>query len=202
MSQSRKVRGAADIKTCAECGAEFTRPYRLGFAQWEQRKVCGAACRTARAKVPLRDRFWTHVDTRGPDDCWVWTGATSNRGYGSVGGDQGKTVGSHRVAWELTNGPTDLYVLHRCDNPPCCNPAHLFLGTHADNMADMSAKGRTARANTRLTDEQVAEIRAKYVREYERYIRGWRSNQRELAAEYGMSRDYINQLIRGVYRSV
>lgn len=84
---------------------------------------------------------------KGPDDpenaeCWVWPGATNNRGYGST--KQGGENYVHRVAWIRTYGliPDDLNVLHKCDNPPCFRPSHLFLGTQADNVADMVQKGR------------------------------------------------------------
>jgi hypothetical protein len=75
--------------------------------------------------------------------CWVWSGATNRKGYG-VYIFRGKYVGAHRVAWTLFRGPIPdgLFVLHRCDNPPCLNPDHLFLGTHNDNMIDMVLKGR------------------------------------------------------------
>ena len=78
-----------------------------------------------------------------PSGCHEWTKATNRKGYGRIWSN-GETVYTHRLAWELSHGwvPDDLQVLHRCDNPPCCNPAHLFLGTNADNMADKVAKGR------------------------------------------------------------
>ncbi len=75
---------------------------------------------------------------------------------------------AHRAAWEYTRGPVPagLFVLHRCDNPPCCNPAHLFLGTQADNMADMQAKGRQAKgerhSQAKLTAGAVADMRREY----------------------------------------
>jgi hypothetical protein len=88
-------------------------------------------------------RFWSKVDKSG--ECWVWTAkALCENGYGRFYVGK-KPLRAHRYSWELANGPiTDgLFVCHRCDNPPCVNPAHLFLGTHQDNMQDMVAKGRS-----------------------------------------------------------
>jgi HNH endonuclease len=95
----------------------------------------------------LAERFWAKVDrSAGPDGCWPWTGARFWFGHGAIKID-GRPWGAHRIAWELTNGPIPdgLQANHRCDNPPCCNPAHLFLGTQLDNVRDMDAKGRRAR---------------------------------------------------------
>lgn len=95
--------------------------------------------------TPLPDRFWPRVDKSG--DCWLWTGARMKNGYGVVWLAEpiGRMGLVHRVAWELTNGPIPdgLFACHRCDNPPCCNPDHLFLGTVRDNALDMVAKGRS-----------------------------------------------------------
>jgi hypothetical protein len=87
--------------------------------------------------------FWAHVDVKAPDECWPWRDAKLEFGYGAVR-YQKRNWKAHRLAWALTHGsiPGKSWVLHRCDNPPCCNPAHLFLGTHEDNMADMASKGR------------------------------------------------------------
>ncbi len=117
----------------------------------------------------LTDRFWSKVDKNG--DCWIWTASRSKKGYGRIGlGSRKEGVAlAHRVAYELSIGPIPegLDVLHSCDNPPCCNPGHLFLGTQQDNMADKIAKGRQPRGaenyRAQLTWEQVDEIRKRYV---------------------------------------
>jgi hypothetical protein len=96
----------------------------------------------------LSDRFWGKVDrSGGADACWGWIGAKHGGGYGLI--RCGKLCRAHRVSWEMEYGPVPegLHVLHRCDNPPCVNPAHLFLGTHQDNMDDRTAKDRNPRGD-------------------------------------------------------
>lgn len=89
------------------------------------------------------ERFWRRVMKPESDGCWTWTGSTAGYGYGRVFVD-GRQQSAHRVAWELTNGPIPegLIVCHKCDNPPCVRPLHLFLGTHKDNSQDMVRKQR------------------------------------------------------------
>ena len=113
-------------------------------------------------------RFWSHVDkSAGPHACWIWTGAKLPKGYGrlmlSTNGERRVHL-AHRVAYEITHGPIepDKEVCHSCDVRPCCQPEHLFQGTHADNIADCVAKQRTARGErnggAKLTAEQVKAI--------------------------------------------
>jgi hypothetical protein len=119
-----------------------------------------------RTKPPLSERFWSYVDkSGGPDACWPWTGARLARGYGVFGMAAHSRL-CHRIAWELANDapvPDGMDVLHSCDNPPCCNPAHLTPGTHRANQQDAAAKGRmawgTRRPEAKLTETDIPEIR-------------------------------------------
>lgn len=105
--------------------------------------------------------FWAKVDVLGPDECWPWKGSQKGTGYGYVRWE-GKNVRTHRLAFFLSNAylPEGKNVCHTCDNPPCCNPIHLFAGTQKENMEDCSQKGRTARRHKgKLTNFQVIELR-------------------------------------------
>ena len=145
----------------------------------------------------LTERFWEKVDIRGKADCWPWTAYRSPHGYGRIGrgGKRGRIETASRLAWELRNGPIPdgLHVLHRCDNPACCNPAHLFLGTHGDNVRDMYAKGRANRPKgerhccARFTPEQVHEVRRLYATGL--------FSQRMLGARYGVSHKAIGNVV-------
>lgn len=89
------------------------------------------------------ERFRSYVDVRGPDECWPWTGCVDKDGYGQLSFLGKKTARAHRVAFFLEHGRwPEPCGLHSCDNPPCCNPRHIWEGTNADNHADMVAKKR------------------------------------------------------------
>lgn len=92
----------------------------------------------------LEQRFWSKVDKKSDQECWLWKGGLMPLGYGSFQVGVRRSITSHRQAWILTHGhiPLRLHVLHRCDVRRCVNPSHLWLGTHQENMADMVAKGR------------------------------------------------------------
>jgi hypothetical protein len=161
--------------------------------------------RRRRVLVPLRERLERKLDrSGGPNACWPWQGATDHKGYGVIGlGRRADgTDRTHQVAWMLAHGPIPrgLCVLHKCDNPPCCNDAHLFLGTIADNNRDMVAKGRHAwtknphlrargerHGRAKLTDDAVREIRARYA--------AGGVTQRELAAAHGVDQQVIWAII-------
>lgn len=117
--------------------------------------------------------------------CRIWLGATSGGGYGRVWW-QGKMHQVHRLVWELLHGdPGTLKVLHTCDNEPCCEPVHLFLGTQIDNMRDCLAKGRWPH---RLTETQVVEIKKLLVAG---------RTQKQLACAFGVHHTTISQIARG-----
>jgi hypothetical protein len=116
------------------------------------------------------ERFWAKVERRGPDDCWLWLGgkSTCNTQYTPMTYGAFRQMRAHRVAWQIANGrePLPFHVIcHRCDVPLCCNPAHLFEGTRADNQRDMQLKQRSGilgekNPKAKVTVEQVLEIRA------------------------------------------
>jgi hypothetical protein len=141
------------IGQCLRCGASFR------HSTSAQRKYCSHACAEQASRRPLSERFWEKVDKSG--DCWVWTGATVRTGHGKIYA-HGHPTAAHRLSYEWSYGPIPegLCVCHRCDNPPCVRPDHLFLGTIADNNHDSIGKGRSATA--RLTETQVREMRASY----------------------------------------
>lgn len=169
-----------------------------------------AALRDPAAHAAIRERFNSFVARRGADDCWLWLGTTlpkDGRGTISV---LNRTFSAPRVAWWLAHRawPAEgVMVCHHCDNPPCCNPAHLFLGTSADNMADARSKGRLKRLlpspalgrprhdlrggthpRATITADQAADVKR-------RLLAGARP--RHIAARTGVSKSTIRNIQRG-----
>jgi hypothetical protein len=165
----------AILIVCSQCGSEFE-------PRVNSTKLCSVRC-----------QLMAKVDKSG--DCWVFTGSRDADGYGHLRA-AGHVHAAHRISWALTFGPipSDLLVLHRCDNPPCVNPAHLFLGTDADNNADKIAKGRAnapcgARAgNVKLTDADIREIRSRI---------GNGETQRAVADSMGVCQTAISAIMTG-----
>ena len=145
---------------------------------------------------------------RGPDACWPWTGARLPLGYGRLR-DGRSDAYAHRVAWSLTFRPLQplpawLFVCHACDNPACCNPRHLFLGTYADNIADRDRKRRTARGDghgARLHPEPLrGAIHPRMNAEVAQAIRElWTAgaSQKGLGRMYGVDRRTIGRIVHG-----
>jgi hypothetical protein len=133
-------------------------------------------------------RFWNKVNVKGFFDCWEWTAKIQRDGYGQYSAD-GRLLTASRVACELAYGPSDLDALHTCDNPRCCNPAHLYWGTHQQNMEDRQRKGRAAvgerNGRAKLTAGQVREIRTRP------------ESQRKLAREFGVDWTTTRDIRRG-----
>lgn len=112
--------------------------------------------------APIEERFWTFVDiNNAPHACWEWKGFRDKHGYGSFYFSPGDTRLPHRVSYEFEYGTIlpCIDVLHKCDNPPCVRPTHLFLGSASDNLRDARAKGRMKKVNAnKLSEQQVIEV--------------------------------------------
>ena len=148
-----------------------------------------------RARRPVAERFWEKVDkSGGPDACWIFTHSHCADGYGHFGWDY-KNIPAHRAAYLLERGPIPpgQVVRHTCDNPPCVNPAHLLVGTHADNVRDKCERRRHVYGDkhpwSALTSETVEEIRIAYS------VGG--VTQEELAGRYGVTKAAISSIVLG-----
>jgi hypothetical protein len=198
------------VRACRHCGKMFQKT-------WPAQVFCGAECQKHDDRIPVlkqkscrhcRKQFlptgtsekycslpcalWSRIDIRGPNDCWNWTAALSV-GYGEFGFNN-KRLPAHKVSYLLSVGNINdgLHVCHQCDNRACCNPAHLFLGTHQDNMRDAFNKNRTAHGSrngmSKITEDQVLQIR-------ELVSQG--ATARSIAARFGISENYASDVAAG-----
>ena len=176
---------------CQHCNKPIlTKPYRIADGR---AKFCGKPCQKAASRKTTLDidhitaRFWAKVEKT--DTCWLWRGPLLKTGYGSFN-IKPKTHRAHRIAWLLTNGPIPdgVDVCHTCDVRPCVRPAHLWLGTRAENLQDASNKGRMAKPNAKLTAIQAQTI-------LNRYAAGG-ITLLALANEYGVALTTVHHIIR------
>lgn len=189
-------------KQCEHCGKLYNHSYRITRKYWEARKFCSAECRVAgmrgkkrstygKAKVSVNDRFWSKVSRCDTDECWPWIGAKDVSGYGYLAGTRReKAAKAHRLSYLLHYGeiPKGLCVCHKCDNPSCVNPSHLFLGTLADNNADKLSKGRLvvpygeAHPKSKLTLEDIKSIMS---------LRAAGLTQTQIAKQFGIAQPHV-----------
>jgi hypothetical protein len=139
-------------------------------------------------KANTLEDVWKFIDKKEEDECWLWTNATTGGGYGTIRINN-KKYPTHRLVYELNYGkiPDGMHVCHKCDNPPCCNPSHLFLGTHKDNMLDKMKKCRQRRnsGNSKITEDDVREIRR---------LHGT-ITQKKLAEKFGIVQTTVSRIV-------
>ena len=185
-------------RTCVEVNCE-RQHYGRGWCKmhylraWTQGRVEDQPRSMVAAGASLNERLRHHGWTVMPSGCWEWKGSLNGGGYGQLAVGTDRPEIATRVAYRAWVGPIPAggAICHRCDNPPCINPAHLFLGTKADNNRDMRTKDRHAHGETstawKLTDVQVVEIRTRYA--------AGGVTQRALAEEFGVSTGNIQLII-------
>lgn len=189
-----------EARACANCGAILIMRAGEGRAKFRRRRYCSKHCacsvaaRTSRLNRPpltAAEILEDHTGLNEETGCTEWTGAKNTDGYGTTSIKTHR--GAHRLAYAILVGPIPggMHVLHRCDNPACITPAHLFLGTHAENMADKARKRRQHRmlgernGRARLTECQVKEILSSPI------------SGAALGRKFGVSRAAVNDIRRG-----
>jgi len=177
------------IINCAFCGKPFeTKPY----VALRPRPCCSIACANLIKTTNPIKRFWSKVDKRGDDECWNWLGYKDKDGYGTFNPTSKKLIKAHRFAYTLTYGEikSGQCICHKCDNPPCCNPEHLFIGTFTDNDADRDKKGRQAygerSGRTNFTTNDIIHIRK---------LRNNGMSEADIAQLFGASQTGISSIV-------
>lgn len=145
-------------------------------------------------RMLYEQRFWARVMPEPTTGCFLWTGGFESDGYAKIKAFKSrKAISTYRLAWQLTNGsiPKGMVVCHKCDTRACVNPDHLFLGTPADNTADMVRKDRQAKGSrqglAKLTEADIPTIR-------KLYSEGW--SQQEIAENYMVNQTSISKVLR------
>lgn len=194
------------ISNCAQCDAEF-------MPKESRQRFCTHACyaRQLACRRSASERFWSSVDqSAGDGACWPWTRGRGSFGYGHFWLN-GRAIGAHVVAYEWCVGqvPPGLWVLHHCDNPPCCNPKHLYAGSAADNSRDRSERGRVKSATGErngastkpervLRGEQKSQAKLTWaeVREIRRRAAS-SERQSSLAQAFGIDASLVSRIVAG-----
>ncbi len=145
--------------------------------------------------------FWSKVDKRSPDECWPWTGASGKHGlHGKFSVYHGPLLGASRVSFFLATGtdPEVQFVCHKCDNPPCVNPSHLWLGGYSENAKDAVAKGRWNSHPPHLCGEQVgtSTFKESQVVDIRRRHAAGEASYTALAKEFGVTKSAIAFVVR------
>lgn len=188
-------------KVCVVCGKKFST-----FVAWDKKvrggkRCCSRECSSIEARIDYNDweKFWAKLEIK-DNGCWEWPGPYQTRHpdypYGKVhlSWRTQESVAAHRLAWEIVHGPIPdgLIVRHSCDNPKCCNPQHLLIGTCKDNSQDMVTRNRQMKGNrhfrAKLREEYIADIR-------ERLLAG--ESQQSIADDYGVCQVTISSVSLG-----
>ncbi len=171
-----------------------SRKYQTIIDRFGKRRGCVRAY-TDEEFLELFNQSYTIIQRSYSTPCWEWKFYRVQNGYGQVR-FRGKDLGAHKLSWILNRGeiPEGMKVCHHCDNPPCCNPEHLFLGTNKDNSDDAKKKGRLAQLKGSLngwalmTEEKVTSMRQEWI--------PYKVSARKLAEKYGLSQTQTERILR------